>query len=90
MKFNSCGGAKPSWYFLKNYSLISTDALEVGFLFSLTIINERLSLTIVNEGSSLTVVSEESSLTIVNEELSLTIGNETSFIKTIVLKNGRF
>ena len=29
--------------------MISTDALQVGFLSSLTIVNERLSLTIVNE-----------------------------------------
>ena len=40
MKFNSCGGVKTPWYFLKNYSMISTDALQVGFLSSLTIINE--------------------------------------------------
>ena len=37
-------------YFLKNYSMRSTDALQVGFLSSLTIINEGSSLTIVNEG----------------------------------------
>ncbi len=32
--------------------MISTDALQVGFLSSLTIINEGLSLTIVNETTS--------------------------------------
>ena len=40
MKFNSCGGVKTSWYFLKNYSMISADALQVGFLSFLTIVNE--------------------------------------------------
>ena len=94
MKFNSCGGAKTSWYFLKNYSLISTDALEVGFLFSLTIINVGLSLTIINEGSSLTIVNEGSSLTIVSEVLSLMIvkkGPSLTIVNaTIGLKNDRF
>ena len=49
MKFNSCGGVKTSGYFLKNYSMIRTDALQVGLLSSLTIVNEGPSLTIVNE-----------------------------------------
>ena len=40
MKLNSCGVAKTTWYFLKNYSIISTGALQVGFLSSLTIVNE--------------------------------------------------
>ena len=40
MKFNSCGGVKTSRYFLKNYSMISTYALQVGFLSLLTIVNE--------------------------------------------------
>ena len=68
--------------------MISTDALQVWFLSSLTIINEGV---IVNEGSSLTIVNEGSSLTIANEGLSLMIDNETTnFIKTSVLKNDRF
>ena len=49
MKLKSCGRAKTSWYFLKNYSMISTDALHVVFLSSLMIVNEGSSLTIVNE-----------------------------------------
>ena len=49
MKLKSCGGAKTSWYFLKNYSMISTDVLQVGFLSSLNIVNEGSTLTIVNE-----------------------------------------
>ena len=85
MKWNSCGRSKTSWYFLKNYSMISTDPFQVGFLNSLTIFNEEPLLTIVNEGSSLTIVKEGSSLAIVNKGLSLTIVNKaTSFIKTIV------
>ena len=43
--------------------MISTDALQVGFLSLLTIVNEGLSLTIVNEESSLKIVIEGSSLT---------------------------
>ena len=70
----SCGGAKNSWYFLLNYSMISTDALQVGFLLS--------SLTIVNEGSSLTIVNGRLSFTIVNET--------TNFLKTIVFENDSF
>ena len=50
--------------------MISTDALQVGFLSSLTIVKEGLSSTIVNEGLSLTNVYEGSSLTIVNERTS--------------------
>ena len=38
--------------------MISTDALHVGFLSSLTIVNKGLSLMIVNEGSSLTTIKE--------------------------------
>ena len=53
--------------------MISTDALQVGFLSSLTIVNEGSLLTIVYEGSSLTIIVNET----------------TSFIKTIVLKNDR-
>ena len=47
MKLTSCGGAKTSWYFLKNYSIINTDDLQVVFLTSLTIVNEGSSLTMV-------------------------------------------
>ena len=39
MKFNSHGGLKTPWYFLKNYSNKGTDALQVGFLSSLSIVN---------------------------------------------------
>ena len=49
MKLKSCVGAKTSWYFLQNYLMIRTDAFQVHFLSSLTIVNEGLSLTIVNE-----------------------------------------
>ena len=38
--------------------MISTDALQVGFLSSVTIVNEGLSLTIDKKGSSLTIVNE--------------------------------
>jgi len=63
----------------------STDALQVGFLSLLTIINKGLSLMIVHEGASLTIVNKGLSLTIVNEGLWLTIVNKTtSFIKMIV------
>ena len=72
MKLNSCGGAKASWYFLKNYSMVSTDALKVIFLSP---------LTIINEGSSLTIIKKDLLLTNVNEGLLLAIVNETtSFI----------
>ena len=85
MKFNSCGGVKTPRYFLKNYSMISTVAFQVGFLSSLTGVNEGSSLTMVNEGSSLKIVNEGPSLTIVNDGSSLTIVNETTnFVKTIV------
>ena len=63
--------------------MISTDALQVGFLSSLTIINEGLSLTIVNEGSSLTIVNETTNFiktTIFKNELIKT----TIVFKTIV------
>ena len=52
--------------------MISTYALQVGFLSSLTIVKEGLSSTIVNEGLSLTNVYEGLSLTNVYEGLSLT------------------
>ena len=71
--------------------MISTDALQGGFLSPPLFVNEGSSLTIVNEGSSLTIVNKGSSLNIVNEGTSLTIVNETmSFIKTLILKNDRF
>ena len=44
MKFKSCGGVKTPWYFLKIYSMISIDALQVGFLSLLTIVNEGVVL----------------------------------------------
>ena len=47
--------------------MISTYALQVGFLSSLTIVKEGLSSTIVNEGLSLTNVYEGLSLTNVYE-----------------------
>ena len=59
--------------------MISTDALQVGFLSSLTIVNEGV---VVNEGSSLTIVNEFPSLTIVNKT--------TNFIKTNFLKKRSF
>ena len=59
MRLNSCGRTKTSWYILKNYSIISTGDLQVGFLSSSTIVNEGSSLTIVNEATSFikTIVS---------------------------------
>ena len=64
--------------------MISTDALQVGFLTSFTIVNEGVVVNdIFNEGLSLTIVNDNPSL--------LTIVNETTnFKKTIVLKNDRF
>ena len=71
--------------------MISTDALQVGFLSPPLFVNEGSSLTIVNEGSLLTIVNEGSSLTIVNDGLSLTIVNETTnFLKTVVFENDCF
>ena len=71
--------------------MISTDALQVGFVSSLTIVKKGSSFTIVSVGLSLTIGNEGPSLMIVNEGPSLTIVNEmTNFIKTIVLKNDRF
>ena len=78
LKLKSCGAANMFWYFLKSYSMISTDAHQVGFLSSSMIVNEGSSLTIVNKGSSLTIVNKGAALTIVNET--------KNFIKTIVLK----
>ena len=49
--------------------MISTDALQVGFLSLLTIVNEESSLTIVNEGSSLTIVNEGLSLSYMQEKV---------------------
>ena len=59
--------------------MISSDDLQVGFLSSLTIVNEGLSLTIDNEGSSLTIVNETTNFIKTN-----------IFFKTSVLKNDRF
>ena len=38
--------------------MISTDALQVGFLSSLTIVNEGVVVNNFNEGLSLTIVNE--------------------------------
>ena len=95
MKFHICGEVKTPWYFLKNYSMISTDALQVGFLSLLTIVNEGLSLTIVNEESSLKIVIEGSSLTkrwifLKNYRFKNDHFLKKNFKKTIVFKNDRF
>ena len=53
MKLTSCGGAKTSWYFLKNYSMISTDffsLLTKGRRYRRFVVND------LNEGSSLKIV----------------------------------
>ena len=55
--------------------MISTDALQVGFLSSLTIVKEGLSSTIVNEGLSVTNVYEGLSLTNVYEGSNVCIIN---------------
>ena len=78
MKLKSCGGAKTSWYFLKNYLMIRTDAFQVGFLSSLTIFNKGSSLTIVNKGSLLTIVNET------------TIFIKTIVLKTTIFKRRTF
>ena len=80
MKFNSCGGVKTPWYFLKNYSMVSTDALQVGFLSSLTIVNEGSSLTIVNETTNFikTIVLKTTIFKKTN------ILKKRSFLKTII------
>ena len=71
--------------------MISTDALQVGFLSLLMIVNKGSSLTIVNDSLLLTIVNEGSSLAIVNKGSLLTIVNETTiFIKTIVFNNDCF
>ena len=78
--------------------MISADALQVGFLSSLTIVNEGSSLRIVNEGLSLMIVNEGLSLTIVNKGSSLTmvmkvVNNDrlkTTIFKNELLKNNRF
>ena len=48
MKFNSCGELKLLDIFLKVKNYLSTYALQVSFLSSLTIVNEGSLLTIVN------------------------------------------
>ena len=78
MQVKSCGGAKTSWYFLWNYSMISTDALQVGFVSSPLFVNDRSRSVVVIEVSSLTIVYEGVSLTIVNET--------TNLIKTVVFE----
>ena len=65
MKLKICGGAKTSWYFHKNYSMISTDALPVSFLSSLTIVNEGVIVNDrYNEGLLLTIFKDDPSLTL--------------------------
>ena len=92
MKLKSCGGAITCWYFLKNYSIISTDALQVGLFSSLTIVNKIVDKnfflktivfikfvvlwTIINDDPSLTIVNNNPSLTIVNDNPSLTLVND--------------
>jgi len=51
MKLTVVGELQPL-YFIENYSMISTCAIQVGFLSLLTIVNEGSSLTIVNETTS--------------------------------------
>ena len=65
--------------------MISTGALQIGFLSSLAIINEGSSLTIVKEGSSLTIVNETTSFikTIV---FKIDHFKKTNFKKKIVFK----
>ena len=88
MKFNSCGGVKTPWYFLKTTQW----KVQVGFLSSLT---KGVSLTIVNDGPSLTIDNETTNFikkdrfekrafwkTIV---LKTTIFKKRSFLKTIFL-----
>ena len=61
----SCRGVKTPWCFLKNYSMISTDALPVGFLSSLTIVNEGVIVNDrYNEGLLLTIFKDDPSLTL--------------------------
>ena len=74
MKFNSFVEVKTPWYFLENYSMISTDAHQVGFLSLLTIVNEGVSLTIVNETTN----------------FIKTIILKTNFLKNDCFKNDRF
>ena len=62
--------------------MIFTDAFQVGFLSSLTIINEGSSITIVHEWSLLTIINNGSSSTIVNET--------TSFIKNDRFEKRKF
>jgi len=49
IKLKICGGAKTSWYLVNSYSMISTDALQVCFLSSLTTVDKGSLLTIVKE-----------------------------------------
>ena len=67
MKFNS---------FLENYSMKSTYALQVGFLSS---------LTIVNEGSSLMIINETTNFKIEKQGLW-----KTSILKNNCFKNDHF
>ena len=69
--------------------MISTDALQVGFL---VFVNKGLSLTIVNEGSSLTIFNETTSFikTIVLKNDRFKKDHLKNFKKTIVFKNDQF
>ena len=82
MKLNSCGGSKTSWYFLKNYSLISTDAIQVGFLSSLTIVNEESYVVFITKRS---FFNKMKTLTYVREEDREMVGG----MKTGKVKGGR-
>ena len=63
--------------------MIRTDAFQVGFLSSLTIVNEGSSLTIVNKGPLLTIVNE-TTIFIKTIVLKTTIFEKRTFKKTIV------
>ena len=78
MKFNSCGGVKTPWYFLKTTQW----KVQVGFLSSLT---KGLSLTIVNDGQSLTIDNETTNFIKKTIVLKTTIFKKRSFLKTIFL-----
>ena len=75
--------------FLENYSMISTYALHVGFLSSLTIVNEGVVKTIVNEGSSSTIVIKTTifikTIVLKNDHFK-----KTTLKKTNVFENDRF
>ena len=59
MKLNNCGDLKLQLFSLKILN-VKSDALQVGFLSSLTIVNKGSSLTIINKGLSLKIVNKGS------------------------------